>query len=349
LGGLALTKCRHELCSMHGAMLAYATIDEIYEQFTRALRPSERSTARGLAHAIGMAPSADVPWSRVFFSDVLRALPVFLAEAMPGAGDDLVHDAVTAHALGIIAAFAVDHLQDGQVTHPTPTLFKVVNELRRARDAALERLGPGPCDPLFDYGIGEWELAAVAAAEQRLLREDGPADVTSYERIAVCKQHAAFPAAMRLALAAGCSADQLELVRSSIRGIAMAFQMGDDVSDWQDDLARGGAWPVALVRPAEGGPTDTDDLHRWVLDSGILGRLLERAASTLGEAGRAAGTLGATRLARWAEAETQTILAHSSLERESPGTAVRLQAERRRAQGVVANNPCESSQAGQRA
>jgi hypothetical protein len=322
-------------------MHAHRTIDEIYDQFTRTLNPSEQPFARGLAHTIGLAPSDDVPWSRVFCQEVVRALPIFVAEAMPRACRGLIDDAVTAHALGIITAFAVDRIQDGQIGRPSRAVLKVVNELRRARDSALDRLGPGSCDPFFDYGIGEWELTAIAVEEQRLLGDRAPADLATYERIAVEKQHAAFPAAMRLAVAAGSSAEQLALVRSSITGIALAFQMVDDVFDWQDDLARGGAWPAALTLSAGDDPRDIDEMRRRVLSSGILSRLLSSAAGALNDVSVAAEALGAKRLAQWAEWEARTFLVFAERERVSPGLAARSHEERRRANGAVATNPTE--------
>lgn len=313
-------------------MFAPPTIDEIYEQFTRTLRPSEQPHARALPHTLGMAPTRDTRWGQVFSQDVVRALPIFLTEVLPPGCDDLLYDALTAHALAIIAAFAVDHIQDGQIARPPREVLRVVNELRRARDAALERLGPARCDPLFDYAIGEWDLAEVARMEQRFLREGARADFEVYDRVALEKQYAAFPAAMRLALAAGFPAERLELVRASVAGIALAFQMIDDVQDWKEDLDRGGSWPLALVMEAR--DADADEVRR-LFASGILSRLDERAADALGDAARAADALGATRLARWAEAERSAVLTYAARERETLGGTTLAVRERRKARGCT--------------
>src|SRR5581483_1548938 len=111
-------------------------IDILYEAFRTRLSPPLRDYARGLAKALELAPSADVPWSAVFKHEITLGAPRLIAQAMPSIPGARLGSALLSHMLSIIEAFGTDRIADGQVP-ATPELLELLSAMQSARDAAL--------------------------------------------------------------------------------------------------------------------------------------------------------------------------------------------------------------------
>lgn len=314
-------------------MFTIHLIDDLYAQLLETLDAPTRGVAARLAYTLGLAPSPAVRWSRVFFNELTLGLPLFLMDAMPGLDPATLHDAIAAHFFGIVAAFAVDRIEDGQIQRPSPELLRVIDAVRAERDRCLDRIGPGPADPFFDFQLAEQATAAAAAAERKTLRERTSVSFEVYEQNALDKQHAAFPAAMRLALAAGFEEARIALVRRAIFGVVMALQMRDDASDWREDLAEGGSWAACLMNPGDTESArarlDLAETGRRVLSSGILARMVARGRDYVLETRSAAEELGAERLASWARQVGAVCADLAERESAQPGFTARWHEERR--------------------
>ncbi len=115
----------------------------------------------------------------------------------------------------------------------------------------------------------------------------------------------------------------------------MGLQLSDDVQlvDWEEDLARGGAWAALLAAygaPGALGPRDRQTIpvsvQRLVHVSGVLSHMLSRSARRFRAARRRAAVLGAGRLATWACAEEAKMDDLAAREARSPGYATRARA-----------------------
>jgi hypothetical protein len=100
----------------------------------------------------------------------------------------------------------------------------------------------------------------------------------------------------------------------------------------EDDLERGGAWAVCLMKALRPPPSmrraigDGSLTRTLVLRSGILRTMLERATVHIRAARMRASALGAMRLAAWAAARESRFQALVAAERRSAGYAVRAHA-----------------------
>jgi hypothetical protein len=228
--------------------------------------------------------------------------------------------------LSVIEAFGMDRIEDGQV-EATPALTAVLERIRRERDAACGRVVPGtPGDSVVDPAAADWVTHHAILTERALLTSKEPVGFTTYESIALAKQSAGLVAAVALARSAGWSPRRRLATRRTLESIALGLQMHDDVVDWEDDEARGGAWVVALVR---GGPDLVQDpvaLRSVVLRSGVLEVLLRRARWHFHAAALRARALGALRLASWARGRAERLSRLVDAESRSPGYAIRVHA-----------------------
>lgn len=305
-------------------------IDALYQEFVETLPVEDRPMARQLAYVLGLAPVVDLPWSRVFADGPVLHLPWFFADAMPDVAPSVVVNAVHAHLLGVIAAFAADRIQDGQLRRPPAKLLRVVNALRIRRDNVLERLGDAPADAQHDFALGEWDTAVAVIEENRLLGRGGGVDFATYERIALDKSAMAFPASLRLAHTAGWSEEQLGLVRQAISCVILTLQMQDDAADWDEDLQRGASWAACLATGAADRfvHESLDQTRCRVLTSGVLARLLARGRAHADSVRSAAEKLGASSLAQWAGELVAILAALIHREGERPGYAAQWYAQR---------------------
>jgi hypothetical protein len=293
------------------------------------LPPHLADAAAALAVTLGLTPSRDIPWSEVFAHDVTLVGPALLAEAMPEVGWERIRDATLAHALAVLDAFACDRIEDRQV-EPSAPLAEVLARARQVRDAALARVldgaskgFEGPMPPIENgYADAALETLEATRAEHAALREAWvPFD--RYLAIARGKQRLGFPASLALARAAGWSTRRVACVAGVLDGVTLGLQLHDDVIDWEDDLARGGAWAACL---AGAGGRDKASVRASVHRSGVLAHMLAASARRFRAARRRASLLGARRLAAWASAREMAIAELAKGERRSPGFANRAQA-----------------------
>src|SRR5947208_9080153 len=159
-------------------------VDELYEVLVDTLYGPLADAARGLASTLRLAPSPDVPWSRVFGHEVTLAAPALVAEAMPHVPQSVRRDAIFAHMLAVIEAFGTDRVEDGQV-QPTPELTGVLEEARYARDRALGRVAGGVIDPAIDFALADQKTAYAIKAEHDLLGRNAVVTFETYERISL--------------------------------------------------------------------------------------------------------------------------------------------------------------------
>jgi hypothetical protein len=107
----------------------------------------------------------------------------------------------------------------------------------------------------------------------------------------------------------------------------LGLQLADDVVDWEDDVQRGGAWAVCLMRGhAPSTLRGKDSIRSQVLQSGILAVMLKRALTHMRAARRRATALGAHRLASWAGGQESRLEGLTAAETKSAGYAVRAHA-----------------------
>jgi hypothetical protein len=302
-------------------------VDELYEVFADSLHRPLATLARGLAFTLRLAPSPDVPWSRVFGHEVTLAAPALVGEAMPNVTESVRRDAIFAHMLAVIEAFGTDRIEDGQVT-ASAELMALLGQARRARDRALARVCPGVVDPAVEFTVADRQTTHAIAAEQELLRRAVPVPFETYERISLGKQSVGFPASLALAHAAGWNDGQRRTVHRMLASVWLGLQMHDDVVDWEDDQARIGAWAASLAlystrnRP-EPPPAD---VRASVLETRTLERMLRRSRQHYRGARRRADAIGAARLAAWAATREAKLSSLVEAERKSAGYAVRAHA-----------------------
>jgi hypothetical protein len=303
-------------------------VDDLYAEFADSLGGRLAGHARDLPRALRLAPIPDAPWSAVFSHEVTLGAPALFAEAMPSLSIVTVRHATAAHAFAVIEAFCTDRIEDGQVP-ATPEVLAIVEALRRERDRAWRAVGQGSeGDGVVDPTAGDGITAHAISKERALLASQDTVDFRTYESVALAKQSAGLVASVTLARAAGWSPRRRLATRRTLESVALGLQMHDDVVDWEDDQARGGAWVVALVRSQRDATEDTrsERLRQHVLRSGVLGALLGRARWHMGAAAVRAEALGAVRLASWARGREERLASLVDAETRSPGYALRVQA-----------------------
>jgi hypothetical protein len=305
-------------------------VDELFEAFAQGLGEPMAERARDLPRALRLAPEPDVPWSRVFGHEVTLGAPALFAEAM-SASRGLVRDAVLAHSLAIIDAFGNDRIEDEQVP-PGPELMALLGRMRRERDRALVRMFRGAPPPELDFAAADSLSLNAMRRERATLRSARAVDMAIYERAALDKQGLGFVASTALARLAGWNERRCRAVRATLESVALGLQIYDDVVDWEDDLTRGGAWAMCVMKglPSQrrSGDRSTEgaDVRLQVLKSGVLHRMLERAVFHMRAARRRANILGASRLAAWAAAREDRFRAFVRAEASSAGYTVRAHA-----------------------
>jgi hypothetical protein len=256
---------------------------------------------------------------------------------MPAVPRAVVDDATLAHALAVVEAFGTDRIEDGQVRR-TPALEAVLAAIRDARDAALARvLGAGvgglADDAQLSYAVAGRRTLAAIRDERAALRSGEAVPWERYLDVAWRKQRVALPASLALARVAGWDARRTRTAARLLDAIGVGLQLSDDVVDWEEDLAHGGAWAALLAAygpPGGLGPRDRQTIpvsvQRMVHVSGVLSHLLARSARQLRAARRRAEALGARRLAAWARAQEARMSDLSDREARSPGYATRARA-----------------------
>jgi hypothetical protein len=306
-------------------------VDELYEAFAQRLGEPLAGRARDLPRALRLVTEPNLPWSRVLSHEVTLGAPALFAEAM-NVPSNLVRDAVLAHLLAVIDAFGNDRIEDEQVL-PTPDLMALLGRMRKERDGAVARLRGDRAVPMADYSVADSLSLQAMRRERDLLVASKAVDMATYERTSLDKQGAGVVASVALARSAGWSERRVHAVRRTLESIAMGLQIYDDVVDWEDDLSRGGAWAVSLMRSTLGPPASQPvtpkgaaPLRPRVLQSGVLLTMLRRAVMHMRAGRRRAAALGAGRVAAWAASREQRFESLAAAEKRSAGYVARAHA-----------------------
>jgi hypothetical protein len=298
-------------------MMSHIDIDALYDAFRDQLPGDIRSAGKTLACDLGLAPRPDIAWSSVFKHEVTLQAPIFFAEGMPGVERPLVEAAVLAHMLSVIEAFGSDRIADQQA-EDTPELRRLLSLMRDARDDALAATA-GPALREIARRADRRTRDAISAERVALLRGEA-VSLEEYSEISAGKQTVGIPGSLALARAAGWETHALECLESTLMGVWLGLQFQDDVADWEEDFARGGAWAALLARRSVSvDAADLASLRRLVLSSGVQAEMLELAERHFSEAARGADALGAQRLGRWARDRGAEAREQSEGERKSPG------------------------------
>ena len=309
-------------------MNIHELVDDLYEAFADRIGEPLSTGARDLPRALGLA-SVPVPWSKVFSHEVTLGAPALFAEAMPHVSRALQRDAVLAHALAVVDAFGTDRIEDEQI-EASPTVFAVLGRARRERDRAMVRLLGGPPAPECDFRTADEVTIGAIRRERAVLLSARPVELDFYEQASLDKQCVGVMASVGLARVAGWDDRRCLAVRLTLQDIWLGLQIGDDVVDWEDDLQRGGAWAVCLMRgrrrPTAAPRPNAESIRSQVLRSGVLGVMLSRAGFHMRRARRRAEALGAGRLATWAGAQETRLTGLAAAEVRSAGYAVRAHA-----------------------
>jgi hypothetical protein len=196
----------------------------------------------------------------------------------------------------------------------------------------MARLFGGPPPPEGDFRFADATTIQAIRCERAALLSAQPVDLAAYEAASLGKQCAGILASVALARAAGQDDRRCAALRRTLENVWLGLQMADDVVDWEDDLQRGGAWAVCLMRgrpeaPISGRrPTHATAVRSQVLQSGVLGMMLTRAAAHMRCARRRASVLCAHRLADWAAGQEGRLAGLAAAEERSAGYAVRAHA-----------------------
>ncbi len=307
-------------------MNIHELVDDLYEAFADRIGEPLSASARDLPRALHLAPRA-VPWSRVFSHEVTLGAPALFAEAMVGVPRSIVRDAVLAHLLAVVDAFGTDRIEDEQID-ASPSVFAVLSQARRERDRAMARVYGGSPTPESDFRATDALTIRAIRNERAVLLSARPVDLKTYESASLDKQCTGILASVALARVAGWPDRRCRTVRATLESVWLGLQIADDVVDWEDDLQRGGAWAVCLMRGQ--GPVSglrvKEPIRNQVLRSGILAVMLKRAWAHMRAARRRALALGARRLASWAGEQEIRLAALVAAESRSAGYAVRAHA-----------------------
>ena len=311
-------------------MNIHELVDDLYEAFADRIGDPLSDSARDLPRALRLAPEP-VPWSRVFSHEVTLGAPALFAEAMPQLNQGTLREAVLAHLLAVIDAFGTDRIEDEQV-EASPSIFAVLGQARRERDRAMVRIFKGPVPAESDFRTADATTLGAIRRERAMLLSGRAVDFDTYERASLEKQCVGVLATVALARVNGWGDRRCRAARETLESIWLGLQVGDDVVDWEDDLQRGGAWAVCLMRgrqsstDAGNGAIVGESIRAKVLRSGVLGAMLRRAQQHMHRARRRASALGALRLAAWAGAQEERLAALAAAETRSAGYAVRAHA-----------------------
>jgi hypothetical protein len=194
-----------------------------------------------------------------------------------------------------------------------------------AREQACGQLGGASLWSQGRYDLAIHQVEQALAVERSCLGNERSADWAAYERIATAKQAVLLPAPLSLARESRWGPEHRQGLSRMITAIALGLQLVRDVTEWEDDHARGGAWALALAR----GHSDADvekqvgSMHSEVLGSGILARLLRRAHESFQTGHELAIALKLRRVAQWTSAQALGLADLHRAECSFPGYAVR--------------------------
>jgi hypothetical protein len=301
-------------------------VDEIYETFARSLPPTLARAAGALASTLKLVPDSvggdrAVAWSAVFKHEIVLAAPALFAEAVPDVPSRVVREAVRAHLLGVLHAFAVDRVQDGEARASASTLA-LTDALRDARDRALGLVIDGAPKANTPRGFPDDDTTEAVLAEQACLARAEATDFAVYLDLSRRKQGAAAPASAALALAAGWPPAEVMQVHELFEALALGLQMYDDAVDWPKDLTQGRAWAASLLGVARLPPAEASARIR---QGDVLFRLVDGGREQFARGEALARAMQATSIAEWASERRQALTRVAREEQRSPGYAAREQ------------------------
>ena len=301
-------------------------IDALYSAVVETLPVELRSAALELPYRLRLAPAPSMAWSEVFNHEVTLSAPALFAESMPRSRPGEVREAVLAHMLAVIEAFGTDRIEDGQV-QDSQLLRDVLAYLRLARDRAILRLS----DELDPFAHADTETRDAILSERALLTRAELTSFGQYAAISLAKQSLGFPATIALARRSGWDHSHVQMLSATLASVWLGLQFEDDVMDWEDDWRRGGAWAVCLARGlrmisrSKERPTMPNALQRYVLESGVLPKMLDASRRNYRGVRRRARVLGAVRLASWAEGRERHVASLARMESQHAGYVLRMQ------------------------
>jgi hypothetical protein len=299
------------------------SIDRPFATFCASLPDDLREAAQKLPFRLDLAQRASTPWSETFKHAVTLTAPRLVVETMTDLSPDDVEMATTAHMLSVIEAFGTDRILDGQVAASVP-LTRILDHARR-HVAILLRSLAGTRGVALAADAHQRTTEAIAA-ERKILLGGGGVTEDTYHAVSRAKQTVGLPATVALLETGPGGAGRASLAAEALMGVWLGLQLHDDVTDWADDHARGGAWAVSLARHRLGRAGVRGSERRLVHESGVLPDLLQEAVEQFRIASEKAGVLGAHELARWASARADAVAEAAAGEATSPGYVARVQA-----------------------
>ena len=229
----------------HMSPLIASTLDEISAVLPPLPPASESAPARALAHALRLAPSPDVPWSRV---------PARGGHARPAA----VPRGGPARRLHLHRARRGQRAPARLPRRPrlappprghrggAPRSSRACWTPCAARDEALGRIGRASAGPQADAALAEQDAAAAQAEARELLSRRAPVSLEASDRLMLRAHATAFPAPLALASVSGCNEARKRVLHQAVKGLAMSLQVRGDALNWEEDEARGASWAVCL-------------------------------------------------------------------------------------------------------
>lgn len=299
----------------HASVLTY--LDTLFDGFVDQLAKKLQPLARDLPRRFGLTSTANLPWSRAPGNPVALGLPILLlADSDRPSDTTTAHAAGLAHLLAVIGAQGIARVDAGYIA-ANSQVATLLQQVKRARNAALAELSPGP--GAMTWGWAERQTWGAVIEQRSVFRGAMPATWQHYAAISAKKQSFWFPACLAASRAGRWRAVDRERVRTLVMGAALGLQYRKDVVDWQKSHARGAAWAVALL--GESGPSVA--VERRLHAARILVRMLDRSVDAFTQACTAATELGAIRLGEWASEQARETSELARSEASTPGYTAR--------------------------
>lgn len=270
---------------MHSLDLARVTIERHYEEFVAELPEDLRDAARELPKALELASQAK--WA----DTVILGLPtLLLTQLARPIALKLRASAQRAHLFAMIGARINERLDDGRLAVDA-RIDALLLAIERQRHRGLAELRLFGADRKSSLTTAERETRSAAAEEREIFAGRSEAELPRYVAICCGKHSLAFPATNAALVAAGAGLDELERVHDVILGVTLGLAARSEVLERSEREQAGRSWVVALS--SELGQARAE------------GELLELALDAFERAARAAKTLGADELSRWARLQAE--------------------------------------------
>ena len=168
---------------------------------------------------------------------VLAGAPWLFWETFQGLDDDTFSAIAEAGAYFVLASIILDHLVDGQAECPeTMALFH--QALYEAGVAGYRTVLPSPSRFWGHFDRLATNHLEGIAAELNCLANPAQLDAEAFQSMAHGKVSPVIATVAALAEASG-QPDALDPIETSLKHIAVASQLLDDIGDWRDDVQSG--------------------------------------------------------------------------------------------------------------